>query len=174
MERQTITGSLSTSGRLSGALSVGGGTTDYNELENKPTYNGHIIEGELTSESLGIWQPKNFSTDEQNTGLKWIDGKDIYFKTYESINSTYNSGVDGLLISNDTPNIDSLINIIGSVTDTSTGAKSSLNGLPAVGWTYGVHINPNGYLILWASNFTNVSSISGKCKILCTIFYTKN
>ena len=77
MERQTITGRLSTSGRLSGALSVGGGTTDYNELENKTTYNGHVIEGDMTNESLGIWQPKNFSTEEQNTGLKWIDGKDI-------------------------------------------------------------------------------------------------
>lgn len=83
MERQTITGRLSTSGRLSGQLSVGGGTTDYNELENKPTYNGHIIEGDLTNESLGIWQPKNFSTEEQNTGLKWIDGKDIFFKIYD-------------------------------------------------------------------------------------------
>lgn len=87
MERQTITGRLSTSGRLSGNLSVGG-TTDYNELENKPTYNGHIIEGELTNESLGIWQPKNFSTEEQNTGLKWIDGRDIYQKIYQIEAST--------------------------------------------------------------------------------------
>lgn len=79
----TVRGTLNTKGRLSGALSVGGGTTDYNELENKPTYNGHIIEGDLTSESLGIWQPKNFTTEEQNTGLKWIDGKDIYFKTFD-------------------------------------------------------------------------------------------
>lgn len=78
----TVSGNLNTHGRLSGGLSVGGGTTDYNELENKPTYNGHIIEGELTSESLGIWQPKNFSTEEQNTGIKWIDGKDLYQKTY--------------------------------------------------------------------------------------------
>lgn len=83
MERQTITGNLSTNGRLSGKMSVGGGTTDYNELENKPTYNGHVIEGDLTNESLGIWQPKNFSTEEQNTGLKWIDGKSLYQKTYD-------------------------------------------------------------------------------------------
>lgn len=91
MERQTIIGSLSTSGRLSGALSVGGGTTDYNELENKPTYNGHVIEGELTNESLGIWQPKNFSTEEQNTGLKWIDGKDIYERIITPLISTNNT-----------------------------------------------------------------------------------
>lgn len=83
MERQTITGNLSTNGRLSGALSVGGGTTDYNELENKPTYNGHIIEGDMTNDSLGIWQPKNFSTKEQSTGIKWIDGRDIYYKVVD-------------------------------------------------------------------------------------------
>lgn len=73
----TVRGTLNTKGRLSGTLSVGGGTTDYNELENKPTYNGHVIEGDMTNETLGIWQPKNFSTEEQNTGIKWIDGKDI-------------------------------------------------------------------------------------------------
>lgn len=72
MERQTITGRLSTSGRLSGALSVGGGTTDYNELENKPTYNGHVIEGDMTSESLGIWQPFDLMPNtEYDTGIKW-------------------------------------------------------------------------------------------------------
>lgn len=83
MERQTITGRLSTSGRLSGALSVGGGTTDYNELENRPSINGEILEG-----NMNLWQPKNFSTEEQNTGLKWIDGKDIYVITK---NVTFNS-----------------------------------------------------------------------------------
>lgn len=80
MARDNIVGTLQGDSRLSGGLSVGGGTTDYNELENKPTYNGHIIEGDLTSEILGIWQPKNFSTDEQSTGLKWLDGRDILFK----------------------------------------------------------------------------------------------
>lgn len=96
MERQTITGNLSTNGRLSGALSVGGGTTDYNELENKPTYNGHVIEGELTSESLGVWQPKNFSTEEQNTGIKWVDGKDIYQKIITPVVTTTNTLSDDI------------------------------------------------------------------------------
>lgn len=98
MERQTITGTLSTSGRMSGVLSVGGGTTDYNELENKPTYNGHVIEGELTNESLGIWQPKNYSTEEQNTGIKWIDGKDVYVKCYHNtLNNADNIFIDTVL-----------------------------------------------------------------------------
>lgn len=32
----------------------GGGTSDYNELENKPTYEGITIEGDLTASDLGI------------------------------------------------------------------------------------------------------------------------
>ena len=32
----------------------GGGTTDYNQLSNKPTLNGKEISGELTSEDLDL------------------------------------------------------------------------------------------------------------------------
>ena len=96
MERQTITGSLSTSGRLSGALSVGGGTTDYNELENKPSINGVELVG-----NMNLWQPKNFSTEEQNTGLKWIDGRDVYVKCYQNtLNNSDNKFIDTVLNSN--------------------------------------------------------------------------
>lgn len=81
MTRDTIIGTLQGDSRLSGDMSIGG-TTDYNELENKPSINGVELAGNVTIENLGIWQPKNFSTEEQNTGLKWIDGKDLYQKTY--------------------------------------------------------------------------------------------
>ena len=111
MERQTITGSLSTSGRLSGALSVGGGTTDYNELENKPTYNGHVIEGDMTNESLGIWQPKNFSTEEQDTGILWVDGSHIYRKTY--LLNTLTAGQDNIIPLN-ISNFKTLIKVFGT------------------------------------------------------------
>ena len=76
----TLSGSLQSSGRVRGILTLSAGSKDYNELENKPTYNGHVIEGDMTNESLGIWQPKNFSTEEQNTGIKDENGNDIYFK----------------------------------------------------------------------------------------------
>lgn len=112
MERQTITGRLSTSGRLSGVLSVGGGTTDYNELENKPTYNGHVIEGELTNESLGIWQPFNFIADvEINTGLKWIDNKPIYAYLFD----TTVPNTSGFHIWNLSANIDTAIYCMYSI-----------------------------------------------------------
>lgn len=174
MERQTIIGSLSTSGRLSGQLSVGGGTTDYNELENKPTYNDHIIEGDLTSESLGIWQPKNFSTEEQNTGIKWIDGKDIYVKSYQVNNAIYDASYFGIIIATNVNFIDTLIDIKGSIKNNNNNAIASLFGLLTNGWYGSFHINPTGVLMIYSDNLTLVNQISGNCKISCTLFYTKN
>ena len=80
----------------------GGGTSDYNALNNKPKVNNVTLSGDLTLADLGI-QPAisfpgdgskyldgngsfstpgtgaiDYSTQEQNTGLKWIDDKDIY------------------------------------------------------------------------------------------------
>lgn len=83
----------------------GGGTSDYNLLNNKPKVNNITIEGELTLSDLGI-QPAisfpgdptkymdgtgefstpdsgvvDYSTSEVNTGVKWDDSKDIYRQT---------------------------------------------------------------------------------------------
>lgn len=80
-----LMGELSTPVKMSGEIYRGAGVSDYNDLENKPTYNGHIIEGDLTSESLGIWQPTIFSTEEKKSGI-WIDNTAIYSKTIEVSN----------------------------------------------------------------------------------------
>lgn len=99
MQRDSITGILRTRDRISAGLSVGGGVTSYNELVDLPTMNGHIIEGDMTPADLDIWQPKNFSTTEQNTGVKWIDGKDIYTITIDNINDNNRHDVSFLDIS---------------------------------------------------------------------------
>lgn len=144
MERQTITGNLSTNGRLSGLLSVGGGTTDYNELENKPTYNGYIIEGALTNESLGIWQPKNFSTEEQNTGIKWIDGSDIYYKVVDLGTDTTIRNDQWLFNAFSIPDIKLILNCFG-INSQATGTY-----YPLMAYITGININllaarHNGY-----------------------------
>ena len=84
----------------------GGGTSDYNALNNKPKVNNVILAGDLTLADLGI-QPAisfpgdaskyldgngsfstpaagivNYSTSEVNTGQKWIDDRPIYQKTW--------------------------------------------------------------------------------------------
>ena len=75
MTRDNIVGTLHGDDHVRGALSVGGGVSSYNELEDLPTLNGETIIG-----NMSIWQPKNFSTTEQNTGIKDENGNDIYFK----------------------------------------------------------------------------------------------
>lgn len=82
MTRDNIVGTLHGNSRLSGSLSVGGGVTDYNELENRPSINEHILEGDMSLADLGIWQPKDFTTDEQNTGIKFLSN-DLYYKVID-------------------------------------------------------------------------------------------
>lgn len=49
----------------------------------------------------------NYSTSEQKTGQKWIDGKDIYFRTYQ-LNGISGNPSDWTLISN-IPSVDTYI-----------------------------------------------------------------
>ena len=46
----------------------GGGTSDYNQLSNKPTINGRIVSGDLTSEELDVESNYNtsYDADEEN------------------------------------------------------------------------------------------------------------
>lgn len=95
----------------------GGGTSDYNALNNKPKVNNITLSGDLTLADLGI-QPAisfpgdgskyldgngsfstpttgvDYSTSEVNTGQKWIDGKDVYRKVF----STSSAGSSGFTI----------------------------------------------------------------------------
>ena len=75
MTRDNIVGTLHGDDHVQGALSVGGGVSSYNELTDLPTLNGETIIGDMS-----IWQPKDFSTTEQNMGIKWINGKPLYQK----------------------------------------------------------------------------------------------
>lgn len=77
--RETIEGGLDTRFSMSGNMTAGvGGTSDYNELENKPSINGVTLEGDISGVALGIYPPVNYSYTEQLTGSKWLDNKDIY------------------------------------------------------------------------------------------------
>ena len=55
MRSNELEGTLSTSGRLEGQLSIGGGgTKNYEELANKPQINGVELSGNKTAEDLGF------------------------------------------------------------------------------------------------------------------------
>lgn len=76
----TLQGSLNNNtARMSGFLHEGfGGTSDYNELENKPSINGVTLEGNVSGFDIGIYPPVNYSTTPQNTFTRWIDGRYIW------------------------------------------------------------------------------------------------
>ena len=73
------------------ALEEGGGGSGYvlpvasdETLGGIKVGNGLTIDPEtgiLSNNNPTPYTPVSYSTTEQNTGMKWIDGKDIYFKT---------------------------------------------------------------------------------------------
>lgn len=54
----------------------GGGTSDYTDLNNKPSINNVTLSGNKTGSDLGLGL-HNYSTTEQIVGT-WIDGKPVY------------------------------------------------------------------------------------------------
>ena len=85
--RVTINGVLRERQRINGNMREGGGTSNYEELENLPAFNNIVIEGNQDPNYYGIAKltdiPNiNYSTNEINTGVKWIDGKDIFCRTF--------------------------------------------------------------------------------------------
>ena len=78
MQRDNITGNLTPRDRISAPLSVGGGTTDYNELENRPSINGNILEGNKTTQELGIHTTVDVEYDVPFDTGKRLNGKIVY------------------------------------------------------------------------------------------------
>jgi len=49
----------------------GGGTTNYNELSNKPMINGHVLEGNMSTDDLEI-ESDELTLEQMNTLLGLI------------------------------------------------------------------------------------------------------
>lgn len=153
----------------------GGGTTDYEALENLPEINSVELKGNKSLSDLGIasaqdvkkefigtlaeWnaltpaQQKafdtyqitddysealipNYSTTEQKTGQKWIDGKDVYFKTIEYgalPNNTYKDVSSGL----------SNVNILEIKVFCDDGANFLTIPRPAIDNNYAIELSYN-------------------------------
>ena len=47
----------------------GGGTSDYNQLSNKPTLNGRLLSGNLTSEDVDVESNYNTTYDAEEENL---------------------------------------------------------------------------------------------------------
>lgn len=104
-----------------------------NELPEDPATDGtKVLTATTTSgETVLSWEDPasggvNYSTTEQNTGLKWIDGKNIYQKTIDCGTLPNNSS-----ITVNTPTIDTLVDIKGLII--STIEPTSQRIIPFVG-----------------------------------------
>lgn len=117
----TLQGSLNNNtARMSGFLHEGfGGTSDYNELENKPSINGVTLEGNVSGLDIGIYPPINYAFTPQCTFKRWIDGKMIWMRVFEL---DYPQGEGNHLIDSDLLNyIDTIISITGCADYRSSG-----------------------------------------------------
>lgn len=138
----------------------GGGSSDYNMLTNKPKINNVILQDELSLHSLGIQEeitfsgeateylngegvfttppfyvPINYDTAEQDTGIKWIDGKTLYQKTLIKQNVSGSAQIDISELNSETAFIN------GGFIHLTVGANLQLNEyLSATGFSY-CHVN---------------------------------
>lgn len=69
-----------------------GTTAQWNALtaEQRKEYDTYQITDDYTEGSGGL---PDYSTTEQKTGQKWIDGKDVYLKVYQNIQTASNTDV---------------------------------------------------------------------------------
>jgi hypothetical protein len=56
------------------SISTGGGTSDYNRLKNKPSINGHVLQGDMDAEEMGLKGPKGDKGDTGPEGPKGDTG----------------------------------------------------------------------------------------------------
>ena len=112
----------------------------------------------------GSSTPFQFSTEEQKTNMKWIDGKDIYCKSYDKTSTSNFS--DGTVI-------DSTLNMnyVDTLIDIEGFANSNNYALLLMGYTYNTYtitlrVRNNG-IIVQNGNLTAIK------RIAFTIYYTK-
>lgn len=106
----------------------------------------------------------NYSTSEQKTGQKWIDGKDIYFRTFVVDNPTY----DTTIVNWDTTGLN-FIDIEG-VAERSDGAYFPLNFSPSTSNRANVYIGTpyNGIYLEASISYGTITKVS------IVTYYTKS
>lgn len=120
-------------------------------------YNGHH-QANIGGGSSGGGGGIDYSTTEQNTGLKWIDGKDIYQKTFNlTFSSSHFTTVDLTAL-----NVDNVMSIEGGVCD-------SAGGFIPFGYESAVSVYTASSTTLGINNTYYSSRTSG----YATIRYTK-
>lgn len=114
----------------------------------------------------------DYSTTEQKTGQKWIDGKDIYQKTYVAITDTQYGSENAYLIGTIPNGLDNVVDFEGSLKTSDGYGYSSLNGIGNINnWNFGIHISNTNLLLYGGSGFY---SLPQNATCIVTIKYTKS
>lgn len=122
---------------------------------------GKILSNEGWIDPPESYTPPNYSTSEQKTGQKWIDGKDIYFKTYILSNIASNPG--------DWTLIDTISGVDEIINSHETFKYSNSN------ITYGQYYVSTSYRHATNGLYYYIREIGGGSgELKTTIFYTKN
>lgn len=113
---------------------------------------------------------ENYSTDEVNTGKKWIDGKPIYRKVFEITNPA-TTGAYQINYQHNIVNLDVIVGWTGSTTPRTTGSYRRLLPFAYYGnANYNVGVSVSASVILISIGSESVPDIA---KIYMTLEYTK-
>lgn len=126
-------------------------------------YNGHLQAtkgGGGSSGGGGI----DYSTAEQNTGLKWIDGKPIYQKSFTRTNQAYGGG---MTFDTGVSDMDTLINDSWCI----YGAINVSKAVTAEG-KYIRCVHNGGGILTIGDSYSNFNGASNRTWTL-TLYYTK-
>lgn len=118
----------------------------------------------------------DYSTAEQKTGVKWIDGRDIYQRTFvKTLASSPDADASSFLIASGLDTIDVLIDISGTVKGNGVHAFCGTTGLiNGNGWKYSIHLDSDDQLVVWAGSSSDYYSEIAGGKAYITIKYVKN
>lgn len=140
--------------------------SDIGDLPNIPTPEETDVGKYLKVGSGGYelgdveeYTPPAYSTTEANTGQKWTDGRDIYFKTYTGTISTNYQTID--------ENFDAQNEIIKADAYVATSDGSMSNGYISTSWCCAVSYNASQFLNV----YTGSGLSGGTYKV--TVYYVK-
>lgn len=174
-------------GAINEAAQSGGDLADLDDvnIDDNTLADGQVLKYDATNDEWingtggggGGGTAIDYSTTEQNTGQKWIDGKDIWQRTYYTDNLSDTSTLSNAYTLGTLGDYDTIVSIEGAVSSTNRAGWSSLGGIGNItSWNFGVHITEssgnNIVCIFCASSTSSVAIKNGKA--IVTIKYTKS
>lgn len=139
---------------------------DFLTIEDIPDLSNYATKEYVNNaiSEIPTYTPISYSTEEQDTGLTWVDGNHIYQKSFTRTNQSYGGGMS---FDTGVANMDTLINDRWCI----YGALNVSKPVTAEGEYIRCQHNGNGILTIGSSNY-NYNGAPNRTWTL-TIWYTK-